>query len=200
MADSHIGSHRFIGLSTDDKRAMLRRAWNNAADSANSLLPQLEIEAQKIREILEQDVSSSASNSHSATAFMPGTNKPTATEDLRGWNQIIEGFYRTRQYLRDCANYGVDAFTTFINGYFPAPLPTIVNPAIIIDPTGRWLRLTSFWDVDSTLVVGQPVGDESIYCWLLDHSDTLLNIESGARESRGDYSMGIIGRGGMQFT
>lgn len=124
----------------------------------------------------------------------------TDSETIRGWSQIMEGFRVARQFLQDCAGYGLDAFTIKNQQYFPSPLPATTTPAVTVDTQNRWVRLARFWDVDSAKIVGLPVDDNSIYCWLLNNND-LLNIESGVTESRGDYSGDIIGRtGGVSYA
>lgn len=190
---------RFIALSTEDKRAMLREVWNSLADAAANLLPALEARLTEARCLQGEDLNSSASNSHSATSNQPGQGTFTAAESVRGWSQIIEGFRVARQYLQDCAGAGLDAFTIQHQGCFPSPLP-VINPAITVDNHGRWARLARFNDIDPAKIVAVAVGDESVYCWLLENSN-LLDIDHGITESRGDYSNAIVGRtGGRVFA
>jgi len=186
---------RFIALTTEDKRALLREVWNSLPDQAGNLLPALEARFSAARSVQDEDLSSSASNSHSATSNQPGMNNYTDAEEVRAWSQIIEGFRVARQYLQDCAGAGLDAFVIQCRGCFPNPLP-VVNPAVTVDTKGAWLRLARFWDIDGAAkIVGQPVGDEAVFAWLMANA-ALLNIDHGVTESRGDYSGAIIGRTG----
>jgi hypothetical protein len=179
---------------------MLRQAWDDCTSDADLLLDAITARLNTAREIQEDDLNSSSSNSHTGTSNAPGENTFTAAENVRGWSQIEMGFRVARQFLQDCADYALDAFQIKHSQIFPKPLPTVANPAITVDATGRWLRLARFYDVDSAKIVGQIVGDEAVYCWMLDNSD-LLNIDHGVMESRGDYSGGIIGRtGGVLYA
>lgn len=191
---------RFIALNTQDKLTMLRQAWADCAAEADLLLGALNARLESASSLLDEDISSSSSNSHTATSNQPGENSITDAESVRAWSQIIEGFRVTRQFLQDCADYGYDAFTIKCSQQFPSPLPTVVTPAITVDGSGRWRRLARFNDVDPALVVGTPVDDNAVFCWLCDNPQ-LLNIEHGVTESRGDYSGGIIGRsGGVSYA
>jgi hypothetical protein len=172
---------------------MLRQAWDAAAEDASTLLPTLQAKLTEASCRLDENVVSSQSNSHSSSAFVPSTNAPSDTETVRGWSDLIERFQLTSQFLRRCANYGLDAWGTFQQGFFPAPLPAAVNPAVTIDPTGRWADKADLNFIDPTKIVGAGVGDEAVYVWML---DKLVAVT----QSRGDYSMGIIGRGGAQYT
>jgi len=186
---------RFIALSTEDKRALLREVWNSLPENAGNLLPALEAAFAEARSVQTEDLNSSASNSHSATSNIPGSNTFTAAELSRGYSQIIEGFRVARQYLQDCAGAGLDAFVIQCRGCFPNPMP-VVNPEVTVDTKGAWVRLARFWDIDgANKIVGQPVGDEAIFAWLMANAD-LLNIDHGVTETRGDYSGAIIGRTG----
>ncbi len=179
---------------------MLRQAWDDCAEDADKLLDAITARLNTAREIQEEDLSSSSSNSHTGTSNQPGENTFTSAEAVRGWTQIETGFRVARQFLQDCADYALDAFQIKHNQIFPKPLPTVANPANTVDTTGRWPRLARFYDVDPAKIIGQPVGDEAVYCWMLDNSD-LLNIEHGVTESRGDYSGGILGRtGGILYA
>lgn len=179
---------------------MLREVWNSLPDAASNLLPALESKFADARGVQDEDLNSSSSNSHSSTSNLPGEGTFTAAENVRGWSQIIEGFRVARQFLQDCAGSGLDAFTIKHRGCFPSPLP-VVAPALTVDPHNRWVRLARFYDIDGTAkIVGQPVGDEAVYCWLEENAN-LLNIDHGNTQSRGDYSGAIIGRsGGLAFA
>lgn len=190
---------RFIALSTEDKRALLREVWNSLPENPGNLLPALEAKFAVARVVQEENLNSSAQNSHSSTANLPGDDTFTSAEAVRGWSQIIQGFRVARQYLQDCAGAGLDAFTIQCRGCFPQPLP-VVEPPLTVDPHNRWTRLARFYDVDPAKIVGVTVGDEAIYCWL-EQNANLLNLDQGVTETRGDYTNAIIGRtGGAVFA
>ena len=179
---------------------MLSLAWDDCAADTDMLLNALNARLASARMVEDGDLSSSSSNSHTATSNQPGENTITDAEEVRGWSQIIQGFRVTRQFLQDCAFYGLDAFTIKCAQVFPNPLPAAAASAVTVDTKSRWARLAAFNDIAAAKIVGVAVGDEAVYCWLMDNPD-LLNIDTGVREARSDFSQGIIGRtGGLLYA
>lgn len=196
------GHSHFVGLNTEDRIGMLRRAWVLAPAGGNTLLPQLNILACQAAEVEGEDLQSAASNSHTAMTQLPGTATAPAAEKTRAWYQIIEGFQTTRQFLMDCCAYGLDAFQVKHQGYFPNPLPAAVQNPVLLDSFGKWLRLCNKYGDDfvSAAIIGKAVDDGAIYLWLL-HNPQLLSITQGITEQRGEYTEAIIGRvGGVIFS
>lgn len=194
------GNQRFIGLNTEDKLGMLRRAWNAAPIGGNTLFAQLSQFATDASGMEDDDVNSSSSNSHSSTSQMPGAATATAAEKTRGWYQIIEGFQTARQFLRNCCRYGLDAFQIQCQSRFPQPLPAMlaIDAQIIVDTYGKWLQLCDKYEdefVKADLVIGKTLDDGAIYLWLLANPD-LLNITKGVTEQRGEFTEAIVGRTG----
>src|SRR6266576_7218121 len=138
-----------IALTLDDKRAMLRRAWALAPQEANSLLETIEAQIVEAQDRVDEDVSSAGSNSHSATANQPGSKRITDQETVRGWRELLESFRAVRQFLRNCAKYGQDAFVVYRNGTFPNPLPDPIADDIrlTIDTYGAWALLFEKEDI-----------------------------------------------------
>lgn len=194
---NHLG--QTIALTTDDKVGMLRRAWNSLATDAAKLIEALNSLRADAQQQLDEDLSNSASNSHSSGSNVPGSNRLTDQETVRAWDQIIEGYKATRLYLINCARYGQDAWAIFIIGSFPTPLPAPVNPAIIIDDGHlQWQQLCDAEEIDVANVIGVGPGDEAIFLWLLSHPN-LLNRSNNRSESRGFYGHAITGRTGGGF-
>lgn len=178
---------------------MLRAAWDAAPASASSLLTQIQAMLGEAQEQLAEDLDSSASNSHSSHSNIPGTNRLTDQETVRGWNQIITAFKTVRLYLINCANYGLDAFAVQMKGSFPMPPPAAVNPPVLIDDGfNQWQQLCVFESIDPATVIGQAVDDEAIYLWLVNNA-SLLEASKNRTESRGNYSAAIVGRTGGGF-
>lgn len=185
-----------MALTTDDKVAMLRAAWNRRIPSAATLSEAIQSFIDDAQEQLDEDLNNSASNSHSSSSNLPGSNRITDQETVRGWNQIVSGYKATRLFLVNCAKYAQDAFAVQRVGCFPNPLPDkIVDPAarVIIDPNDQWEQLCEREEIAVTEVVNAVVDDEAIYLWLLNHPN-LLNQSSNISESRGFYGHAIVGR------
>jgi hypothetical protein len=66
-----------------------------------------------------------------------------------------------------------------------------LSPAnsIIIDPTGQWAELCDQFSVDPAAVLNQPVNDDTIFLWLMDHI-------FGVTQVRADNSELLIQVGG----
>lgn len=184
---------------------MLRRAWDAAPAGGNTLLAQLKANAQSAADYESEDLQSAASNSHSASSQMPAAATAAAAEKTRAWYQIIEGFAVTRQFLINCAKYGLDAFQVQCAACFPNPLPAPLpdDQRLIIDTYGKWDLLCDKYGDDfanAGSVIGKTVDDSAIYLWLLNNPD-LLNITKGVTEQRGEYTEAIIGRvGGVLYA
>lgn len=189
---------QIIALTTDDKVGMLRRAWAMCATDADKLIDAIQSLLADAQQILDEDLDSSSSNSHSSHSNMPGSNRVTDQETVRGWNQIIDGYKVSRLYLLNCANYGQDAFVLQRIGCFPNPLPAIAIPAVTIDTRGGWSQLCLLEEIDPAKVINAVVGDETIFLWLLNHPN-LLNKSNNISESRGFYGNAIVGRTGGGF-
>lgn len=187
---------RFIAITTDDKVALLQRAWLDATADLNSMLPLLEQRLKDAQDLSDEDLNSSSSNGHAASTNYPGTNTATDTEYVRAWTDIITTWRDVREFLQYCSDYALDAWTQFLQGYLPQyTTPATANPAITIDSTGQWLRAARYLDIDPALIINAAVGDEAIFAWIMKHP-LLLNRSQNNTESRGDYSQTIIGRAG----
>ena len=179
---------------------MLRQSWNDCINDTDLLLNAITARLNDARQKQDEDLSSSSSNSHTGTSNFPGENTFTSAEAVRAWTQIETGFRVARQFLQDCADYAADAFVIRHNGQFPSPAPAPPASPVTVDPANRWARLARFNDIDPAKIVNQSVGDEAVYCWLIDNVN-LLSIEQGVTESRGDYSSAIVGRtGGVLYA
>lgn len=175
-------AERFLSITTAVKRAKLEDAWDAAPAEANTF-------RQQIRSFVSQNsalvdgvggISSSASNGHSVSAFAPGQNQASGQEFLEMWQELLDMFDLSAQFLRKCAKYGLDAFTVKFDG-FPCPLPTVANPQITIDTTGRWAVLCETYNIGQADVINAVVGDETVYLWML---DKLFPVT----ECQGDYT------------
>jgi len=182
---------RFIALSTDDLRSMLERAWDAcpAETPFFDYLKSLEVEA---AEIARDNVQNSSSNGHSSGAFMPGENKPTETEEVRGYRRLIDEFRKNRSYLRYCSKYGFDAFSVKQNGQFPSPPAALAaDLRVIVDDDANWELLCEQFDLATGDVVGVVVGDEAVFLWIMDN---LFPVTEG----RSDYSQLLTIAGGVE--
>ncbi len=187
-----------MALNTDDKVGMLRRAWNLRAPDADTLIEAIQSLLDDAQCQLDEDLQSSASNSHSSNSNQPGANRITDQETIRGWNQIIAGYKAARLYLLNCATYAQDAFATLRVGCFPNPLPAPANPAVITDASGAWMQYCLGEEIDPNKVINAVVGDEAVFLWLINHPN-LLNKTNNISESRGFYGNAIVGRTGGGF-
>ncbi len=193
---------RYIGLNTDDRIGMLRRAWMAAPDGASSLLGQLQLFAKDSSEDEEDDIQSSSSNSHTSTSQQPGMATAARAEKTRAWYQLIEAYQSVRLFLRNCSKYGYDAFEIAASGQFQKGTAIEDEEArVIVDNNGDWEMLVDkYGDDHSQLaqVVGVKPDDAAVYLWLL-NNPVLLSPQRGATESRHSYADVIIGRSGAQY-
>lgn len=195
-------AERFIGLNTEDRLGMLRRAWMAAPEGGNSLLGQLQLFAQASAETEDEDVNSSASNSHSSASQQPAAATAAQAEKTRAWNQLIEAYQSVRFFLRNCSKYGYDAFEIVVAGQFPSG-EVIANEdeRVIVDNGGNWEMLADKYGDDysqSSQIVGAIPADAAVYLWLLNNPN-LLSVQRGPTEMRHDFTEVIIGRSGGRY-
>ena len=160
----------YVAVTTGLKRAKLQDAWDAAPDEANTLRDQLRAEARAASGMVNPDggIFSTSSNSHSTSAFIPGSNQPTGAAFVEMWQELVDYFDRTRIFLLTCARRGLDAWETNRVG-FADPAPALVNPALTIDSNGDWAIVAETYQIDPAKVVGVPVSDEAVYLWMMDH-------------------------------
>ena len=195
-------AERFIGLNTEDRIGMLRRAWSAASIAGNGLLAQLQLLATESSENEDDDVNSSSSNSHMSTSQVPGAATAAQAEKTRAWYQLIEAFQSVRFFLRNCSKYGFDAFEIVTAGVFqPGEVIADEEARVIVDNSGNWEQLVDkYGDDNSQLcqVVGVKPADAAIYLWLLNNPH-LLSQQRGPTEMRHDFTEVIIGRSGGRY-
>lgn len=176
---------------------MLERAWNESDVGATTLIQKLQDFQSAFASRADDGIANQSQNGHSSGAFLPGANAPADSEVARGWRRLIDLYRQTRQFLRTASKYGFDAFDIKDAGQWPS-FPAALADAnqVIVDDEDRWADLIdqySVADITAESVIGQLVSEGAIFLWIMDN---LFPIT----ESRGDYSMAIVGRGGMQFT
>lgn len=168
---------------------MLEKAWDLAPAEANTFLQTLKDLERNFSDRASDNIQSSAQNGHSSGSFFPGQNAPSDTEIARGWRTLIDKFRSSKQFLRDCAKYGKDAFYVAAQqswGTLGNPLPE--NQRVIVDTYEKWADLCDRYEVTVESVVDQLVSDEAVYLWMMDN---LVPVH----ELRSDYSGLIIGGG-----
>lgn len=102
-----------MDVNTDDLSAFLTRAWNNAQETANTLLPQLEAEQQQALTML-------------ASGSVASLSKNTASQSYGGYNpgnlthrqitNIFTTLIRQYQTLKDKLTCAIEASDDFTEG------------------------------------------------------------------------------------
>jgi hypothetical protein len=160
-------------VTTKEKRGRLEDAYSLSAGLAEptSLRAYLRQQEQLARSRLNGgSVISVSGNGHQVEFAGYGPGQLTTLEVAELYRSLIDDFDNSFLFLSKCASYGLDPFnmefTTFPNTPPPA---NPVNPAVLIDDTGRFADQCKMFGIDSTKVIGQTINDISVFVWLMFH-------------------------------
>ena len=168
-----------MAITTDEKRRRLEDAWD-ATTNASSLRDTLRVlESNAGRQIAGGSLSSVAANGRHSAFAAQGPGQLTPVEVAQIYRQLIDLFDQSKKWLLFCAARGLDPFNAELVGNAQSAAAT-VNPAIVIDNTGKFAELCAIYDI-GTGVIGSVVGDEVTFMWMMDHLYPVT-------ESRSDYS------------
>lgn len=165
-------AEHFIALSTEDLRTMLETTWE--AKGPGRLYDALKQQLLAANSQAAAGVMSEANNAHSATAFVPGSDRFTSTEYARGWQQLVELYRACNQFLTNCATNGFNAFQITISCEWPPfRTPQLAGPAaVMVDGyplPSLWSQACLKYMVDYATVIGQPLANENaIYIWMME--------------------------------
>lgn len=166
-------------------------AWDDSKNSAVALRFQLRKREREAAALIEGGSMSSASHNGRNSQFSPeGPGNITTMEVAQLYRELIDEFGETFKFLSSCASVGIDPFMAEFQ-QFPNNA-VVVNPALLIDSTLRFAQLCTEFNIDSTQVVGKPIGDPAVFCWMMFHEFAVI-------EQRNDYTLMRVSEGN-QFT
>lgn len=184
---------RFFSTTTADKRSALENAWEDAAANLNGdLRKQLRCKLREADGSTEGGsvVQSSSSNGHSGSYFEPGTGAPAPVEIIRLWQDLVDRYDKSKNFLLFCAKYGLDAFKQKDFGSFSKDTPEAVPPVTIDGPC--WENLCAQFSIGTDKVVGVAVSDSAVFLWMM------VNLFP-VTETRSDYGSLRLS-GGPQYV
>ena len=186
---------RLYSVNTAVKRANLRALWN-ALPAANSpaLIDALSDAQAAALAITStgQNVLQTASNGHSATLEASGYGMAAPQELLEMWGDLVDRASRATVFLKLCAQQGLDAYQKIALSHDMISPQTPVSNPVILDNLGQWNLACLTYEIDPAIVVNQPVTDNALYVWLMDH---LQAVRAGS----GDFGDVRIA-GGLQYA
>lgn len=80
------------------------------------------------------------------------------------WSGLLDEFEQASAWLRKCARYGQDAWDARNAGINTS---TAAASAVVVDTSLGWADACDIFGIDSATVVGQPVGDNAVYVWMM---------------------------------
>lgn len=173
-------------VTTKEKRGRLEDAFGSSAglaQNASSLRAYLRVQEQLARgRVNGGSVKSVSGNGHQVEFVGYGPGQLTTFEVVELYRSLIDDFDNAYLFLTKCASFGLDPFnmefTMFPTGNPPNPP---VNPANLIDDTGRFEDLCKQFGIDEAKIIGQTINDTSVFLWLMFHLVPAV-------EARNDYT------------
>lgn len=181
-------------VTTKEKRGRLEDAYSLSAGltPASSLRAYLRLQEGLARAKMGGgSVKSVSGNGHQVEFWGYGPGQLTILELVELYRSLVDDFDNAFLFLTKCASFGVDPFNMEFNA-FPVGTPPNppVDPAVLIDDTGRFANLCTQFGVVVDEVVGVAVDDTTVFLWLMfhlvpvteAHNDfTSMRIETGSQ-------------------
>ena len=178
-----------MAITSQEKRGRLEDAYALSAglNTPTSLRAKLRSLEQAARAAINGgSIQRGSANGHAVEFAEYGPGQITQTELVQLYREIIDAFDDAFLFLTTCAKVGVDAFVAEMT-CFPSETAT-VNPANVLDTTGRFANLCLQFGVTAGDVIGTTVNDKTVFLWLMFH-------EVACTEARSDYTFMRVAEG-----
>jgi hypothetical protein len=164
-----------------DKRFYLEESWAQCADNS-SLRDFMRAQERAIRIAISGGSVKSQGGFQKTDFFDYGPGQITQHELANMWRELITDFDTARQFLIKCSAYGLDPFLTDFS-FFPQQQAPVQGQGVLVDSTGRFAILQSQFSITDPLV-GAPVGDAAVFCWLMFHEVPCIEEHSNYGQMR----------------
>lgn len=178
-----------MSASSEDRRWALENAWSKCADNQR-LRDYLRTVEDQVRVAVSGGSVKSQGGFQRTEFFDSSPGNLTQQELARMYRSLISDLDTAYAFLCQCAKYGLDPFLTDFS-FFPQSNQAVAQP-VVIDTTGRFAILCGQFGENPGVVINQPVGDPSLFLWMMYH-------EVPCYESHNDYGQMRVSEG-AQFT